>query len=129
MSLCLTSAQKPTRASSKSDISRGVFGIIEKTPHRIRRTIPVGLRLSRPFGTCALRALNPGLDTPGYSHLSLRDSGLACSITTMEGDLDSNDYTGQVGPVITPRASAFRHNNRGNLLLSDLHIERIDRKG
>ena len=47
----------------------------------------------------------------------------------MEGDLDPNDYTGQVGPVITPRALAFRHNNRGNLILSDLHIERMDRKG
>src|SRR5437867_10426140 len=44
----------------------------------------------------------------------------------MEGDLDPNDYTGQVGPVITPRALAFRHNNRGNLILSDLHIERMD---
>src|SRR6266704_4900740 len=82
MSLCLTSAQNPTGAQSKSDISRGVLGIIEETPHPIRRTIRVGLRFSRPFGTCALRALHPGVETPGYSRLSLRDSELACSIAT-----------------------------------------------
>src|SRR5437762_14078893 len=82
MSLCLTSAQKPTGASSKSDSSRGVFGTIEKTPYRMRRTILVGLRVSRPFGTCALRALNPGVETPGYSRLSLRDVELACSMAT-----------------------------------------------
>src|SRR5881296_1829445 len=36
----------------------------------------------------------------------------------MEGDLDPNDYTGQVGPVFTVRPLAFRHNNRGNIILS-----------
>ena len=47
----------------------------------------------------------------------------------MEGDLDPNDYSGQVGPAIFSRALAFRHGNRGNMVLSDTHIERMDRKG
>jgi len=42
----------------------------------------VGLRFNRPFGTCALRALGPGVETPGYSRLSLWDSELACSMAT-----------------------------------------------
>src|SRR5438128_170964 len=42
----------------------------------------VGLRVSRPFETYALRALNPGVETPGYSRLSLRDGELACSMAT-----------------------------------------------
>ena len=42
----------------------------------------VGLRISRPFGTCGLCASDPGVETPGYSRLSLRDSEVGCRIAT-----------------------------------------------
>ena len=45
-----------------------------------RKVSPVGVRFSRPFGTCALRALVPGVETPGYSRLSLRVSKCACRL-------------------------------------------------
>jgi prepilin-type N-terminal cleavage/methylation domain-containing protein len=41
----------------------------------------------------------------------------------MEGDLGPNDYSGQVGPAFVSRAMAFRHNARGNLIMSDVHVE------
>src|SRR5262249_37768502 len=47
----------------------------------------------------------------------------------MEGDLDPNDYSGQVGPAFSTRPLAFRHNNRGNMIFSDIHVERMDRSG
>ena len=43
----------------------------------------------------------------------------------MEGDLGPNDYSGQVGPAFVSRAMAFRHNNRGNMIMSDVHVERM----
>jgi len=46
----------------------------------------------------------------------------------MEADLGRNDYSGQVGPVIAARALATRHNRRGHLLFSDLHLESVNAK-
>jgi len=84
-----------------------------------------------PFGNTSGRRDYSYAMNCGICHATALSSFLDPTKTLlfMEGDLDPNDYTGQVGPVITPRALAFRHNNRGNLILSDLHIERMDRKG
>jgi prepilin-type N-terminal cleavage/methylation domain-containing protein/prepilin-type processing-associated H-X9-DG protein len=46
----------------------------------------------------------------------------------MEGNLATNDYTGQVGPAMVSRALAFRHNKRGHLVMADLHVENMDKK-
>ena len=46
----------------------------------------------------------------------------------MEGNLATNDYTGQVGPALVSRALAFRHNKRGHLVMADLHLEKMDKK-
>jgi hypothetical protein len=46
----------------------------------------------------------------------------------MEADLARNDYSGQVGPAIATMALSTRHNNRGHLLYSDLHTERVNSK-
>src|SRR6266404_1684993 len=50
------------------------------------------------------------------------------TLVYMEGDLSPNDYTGQVGPALISRAMAFRHNNRGHLVMADFHIESFNRK-
>jgi type II secretory pathway pseudopilin PulG len=66
----------------------------------------------------------------GICHATALSSFLepATTLLFMEGDLDLNDYSGQVGPALSSRTLAFRHNNRGNLILSDFHVESMDRK-
>jgi prepilin-type N-terminal cleavage/methylation domain-containing protein len=44
----------------------------------------------------------------------------------MEANLDRNDYSGQVGPAFVSRALAVLHNNRGHLMMSDLHIDTLN---
>ena len=44
----------------------------------------------------------------------------------MEGNLGPNDYSGQVGPQAATRALAIRHQNRGHLIMADLHSEKMD---
>ena len=46
----------------------------------------------------------------------------------MEGNLATNDYTGQVGPAFVSRSLAFRHRNRGHLVMADLRIEKMEKK-
>jgi prepilin-type N-terminal cleavage/methylation domain-containing protein len=46
----------------------------------------------------------------------------------MEGTLDRNDYSGQVGPNFGSRSLAVRHNGKGHLMMSDLHIETMTAK-
>ena len=43
----------------------------------------------------------------------------------MEANLGTNDYSGQVGPTIGTRSLSTRHNNRGFLAYSDLHLEKL----
>ncbi len=45
----------------------------------------------------------------------------------MEGDLASNDYTGQVGPTMVSQSLAFRHNARGHAVMADLRVDRLNR--
>ena len=45
----------------------------------------------------------------------------------MEGALGANDYSGQVGPAFVSQSLAFRHNNRGHLVLADLRVEKMDK--
>ena len=71
--------RKRAKGESKVGAATGVFWQVNE------KFVPkglVGLRVSRPFETYALRALNPGVETPGYSRLSLRDGELACSMAT-----------------------------------------------
>jgi hypothetical protein len=37
------------------------------------KSAELGLLFSRPFGTCAIANCDPGVETPGYFHKSLRD--------------------------------------------------------
>jgi prepilin-type N-terminal cleavage/methylation domain-containing protein len=46
----------------------------------------------------------------------------------MEPELDRNDYSGQVGPRFITRSLTGRHNRRGHLMFSDLHLETLDTK-
>ena len=72
--------RKRAKGESKVGAATGVFWQVNE------KFVPkglVGLRVSRPFGTCALRALDPGVETPGYSRLSLRDGELARSIAAI----------------------------------------------
>ena len=84
-----------------------------------------------PFGTSTGRRDYSYAMNCGICHATALSSFLDPTRTLlfMEGDLDPNDYTGQVGPVFTVRPLAFRHNNRGNLIFADIHVERMDRKG
>jgi len=95
-------------------------------PRLITPTLPV-----LPFGTISGRRDYSYAMNCGICHATALSSFLEPTKTLlfMEGDLGPNDYTGQVGPAIIARALAFRHNNRGNLILSDLHVERMNRKG
>jgi prepilin-type N-terminal cleavage/methylation domain-containing protein len=45
----------------------------------------------------------------------------------MEGNLATNDYTGQVGPAFVSQALAFRHSNRGHLVMADLRVETMEK--
>jgi type II secretory pathway pseudopilin PulG len=49
----------------------------------------------------------------------------ARTLLFMEADLARNDYSGQVGPAVATRALSVRHNNRGHLVFSDFHAERV----
>ena len=84
-----------------------------------------------PFGNSSGRRDYSYAMNCGICHATALSSFLDPTKTLlfMEGDLDPNDYSGQVGPAIISRALAFRHGNRGNLVFSDIHIERMDRKG
>ncbi|PYK60417.1 MAG: hypothetical protein DME21_11595 [Verrucomicrobia bacterium] len=46
----------------------------------------------------------------------------------MEGNLTTNDYTGMVGPAFVSQGLAFRHKNRGHLVMGDLHVETMSKK-
>ncbi len=41
----------------------------------------------------------------------------------MEAYLATNDYTGRVGPQFSTHALALRHGRRGNMIMTDLHVE------
>lgn len=49
----------------------------------------------------------------------------ARTLLFMEADLARRDYSGQVGPMLGTKSLAARHNNRGNLIFADFHLERI----
>ena len=68
----------------------------------------------------------------GYCH-SLNSSNFRQPDKTllfMEGNLATNDYSGLVGPTgwlpVAP-SLIFRHNNRGHLLMADLHLEAMNK--
>jgi prepilin-type N-terminal cleavage/methylation domain-containing protein len=44
----------------------------------------------------------------------------------MEGDLATNDYSGQVGPAFVSRTLGFHHNHRGQLIMADTHVESMN---
>ena len=50
----------------------------------------------------------------------------ARTLFMMEPDLARQDYSGQVGPAIATEALSTRHNKRGHLLFSDLHVDRVN---
>ncbi|HTL15795.1 MAG TPA: type II secretion system protein [Patescibacteria group bacterium] len=52
----------------------------------------------------------------------------ARTLLFMEADLARNDYSGQVGPSIATRSLSTRHNGRGHLMFSDLHLESLKAK-
>ncbi len=62
----------------------------------------------------------------GICHSTKISSFLEPSVTMlyMEGNLGPKDYSGQVGPSFATRSLAFRHNGRGHIMFSDLHIEK-----
>ncbi len=43
----------------------------------------------------------------------------------MEALMATNDYSGQVGPTFGDHTLTIRHNKRGNLVLTDGHVERL----
>ena len=43
----------------------------------------------------------------------------------MEVNFGPNDYSGQVGPALASTTLAFRHNTRGQMTMSDLHVEKM----
>jgi prepilin-type N-terminal cleavage/methylation domain-containing protein len=49
----------------------------------------------------------------------------AKTMVLMEGNLATNDYSGQVGPSMVSRSLSLRHNGRGHLIMGDLHIEKM----
>ena len=95
---------------------------------KTRPSIPTSPIL--PFGGTSGRRDYSYAMNCGICHSTALSSFLEPTKTLlfMEGELDPNDYSGQVGPSIISRTLAFRHNNRGNLILSDFHVERMDRK-
>ncbi|HUL51262.1 MAG TPA: DUF1559 domain-containing protein [Candidatus Nitrosotalea sp.] len=51
------------------------------------------------------------------------------TVLYMEGALRTNDFTGVVGPGMgASQTLAFRHRNRGHLVMADLRVETMDRK-
>ncbi|HVY70713.1 MAG TPA: type II secretion system protein [Verrucomicrobiae bacterium] len=45
----------------------------------------------------------------------------------MEAALATNDYSGQVGPQFASQALSLRHNLKGNLVMADAHVERLNK--
>ena len=82
-----------------------------------------------PFGSVGRRDYSYAMNC-GICHATALSSFLEPPRTLlyMEAELGSNDYSGQVGPIMAPRAMSFRHNKRGHLLMSDFHIERMIQK-
>lgn len=46
----------------------------------------------------------------------------------MEGNFGPNDYSGQVGPALASSSLGFRHIGRGQIAMSDLHVEKLPEK-
>jgi hypothetical protein len=46
----------------------------------------------------------------------------------MEASLATNDYTGMIGPTFQIRSLATRHAQRGHLIMTDLHLENMNKK-
>src|SRR5437899_8810558 len=83
-----------------------------------------------PFGNTSGRRDYSYAMNCGICHATALSSFLEPTQTLlfMEGDLDPNDYTGQVGPMLITRPLAFRLNNRGNMVLSYIPIVSMVRK-
>ena len=79
-----------------------------------------------PFTTTAARdysyAINCGLCHESDSAKFINASR---TLLFMEADLGTNDYSGQVGPSIGTHSLSTRHNRRGFLAFSDLHLEKV----
>ena len=52
----------------------------------------------------------------------------AKTLLLMEAYLATNDYSGQVGPSFASRSLALRHALRGNVIMTDMHLERMHLK-
>ncbi len=50
------------------------------------------------------------------------------TVLYMEGNMGPTDYSGQVGPAMVSQTLAFRHNNRGHLVMADLHVAKMNKK-
>ncbi len=50
----------------------------------------------------------------------------AQTLLFMEALMATNDYSGQVGPTFGDRTLSIRHNQRGNIVLTDGHVERLN---
>ena len=89
----------------------------------------------------------PGQTTSGFGNRNHRRDysyGMNCGIchTTkisaflepsktmlyMEGNFGPNDYSGQVGPALASSSLGFRHIGRGQIAMSDLHVEKLPEK-
>jgi hypothetical protein len=46
----------------------------------------------------------------------------------MEAYLATNDYSGEVGPTFASHSLALRHGKRGNLIMTDMHMEHPTQK-
>src|SRR5439155_26996313 len=61
------------RHPSQDDLSTGICGFAQETPHCVRRTLLRGMNFSRPFGTCSIRAWFPTLKRWAIFVWTLRD--------------------------------------------------------
>jgi prepilin-type N-terminal cleavage/methylation domain-containing protein len=50
------------------------------------------------------------------------------TVLFMEAYLATNDYSGMVGPRLATHSLALRHGRKGNLVMTDLHIEHLTQK-
>jgi prepilin-type N-terminal cleavage/methylation domain-containing protein len=77
-------------------------------------------------GTYATRDYSYAIDC-GLCHESDPSKFIAPARTLlfMEAALATNDYSGQVGPAMATRSISTRHNKRGFLTFSDLHLEKL----
>ncbi|MSU35000.1 MAG: type II secretion system protein [Pedosphaera sp.] len=46
----------------------------------------------------------------------------------LEANLATNDYSETIGPAVDVRSLSLRHNGRGHVILSDSHIETLNKK-